>query len=260
MILCFSGTGNSRLVALRLADRLSDRVVDIDAVNFVFPDVVTEGERIVWVMPVHSWGIPKAVRRYIRRVVITGAETACHFLVATCGDDCGLTAEMWRSEMRRRRWKAVAAHSVFMPNTYVTLPGFDVDTTAIASAKMEAMPARVDKIGHAIKCSSPIDDIHRGHLPWLKTRVLYPLFMAFLTSPHPFRSTDCIACLKCVEVCPLSNISMTDSKNPEWGDRCTLCLGCYHVCPRHAVNYGRVTRRKGQWQGALRSLKCFRCK
>ena len=31
------------------------------------------------------------------------------------------------------------------------------------------------------------------------------------------------------------------------GMDCTSCLACYHVCPKHAVQYGRRTKRKGQY-------------
>ena len=141
-----------------------------------------------------------------------------------------------------------------MPNTYVTLPGFNVDTPEVAARKMEAMPARIDEIGHAIKCSSPIDSIYRGTLPWLKTRVIYLLFMALLTSPRPFRSHDCISCGRCVKACPLGNVTLSNEGTPAWGRHCTLCLACYHVCPRHSIEYGNSTRRKGQWQGSFHKV------
>ena len=31
------------------------------------------------------------------------------------------------------------------------------------------------------------------------------------------------------------------------GNGLTSCLACYHVCPKHAVQYGRRTKRKGQY-------------
>ena len=253
MILYFSGTGNSALVARHLSSLLGEKLYRIDAIGFETPPGVGADDKVIWVFPVHSWGLPKAVKRYIEAVEIPGAELARHVLVATCGDDCGLTAGMWRRALRRRGWKGVAAHSVVMPNTYVTLPGFDVDKPEVAQSKLSAMPRRVGEIAHAIKCSSPIGTIFQGKMPWVKTRILYPLFMRLLTSPKPFESNHCVRCGKCVEVCPLANVTMSDDDGPQWGDRCTLCLGCYHVCPVHAVDYGRSTRRKGQWQGALKA-------
>ncbi|MCM1293591.1 MAG: EFR1 family ferrodoxin [Bacteroides sp.] len=255
MILCFSGTGNSRKMAELLALRLSDRVVDLPVCEndeATLPEPIRHGERVVWVLPVHSWGLPKVVRKAIRRFNLPEGYDM-HYLVCTCGDDCGLTDKMWRRELKRRGWKSRAAHSVFMPNTYVNLPGFDVDNDDIVAAKLDAMPERVDQIGHAIKCSSPVDSIHRGKLAWVKTRLIYPLFMSLLTSPRPFKADDqCTKCGRCARVCPLGNIRVGENVGPQWGANCTMCLACYHTCPRHSINYGRVTRSKGQWQGSLK--------
>ena len=254
MILWFSGTGNSAAVADKLSGILGDKTERIDLANpktYPAPDK----DRIIWVMPVHSWGMPKKMASFIKQVSIDGADKANHFLVATCGDDCGLTHKRWRKELRRRGWKAVAAHSVEMPNTYVLLPGFNTDSDILAQTKLDRMPERVARIAHAIKCSSKIDDIVKGHFAWIKSYLIYPLFMKLLTSPKPLTGTDkCISCGKCVAVCPMKNIRLERNDKPEWGKNCILCLGCYHICPRHAVAYGKATRNKGQWQGSLKKL------
>lgn len=77
-----------------------------------------------------------------------------------------------------------------------------------------------------------------------------PFFNTFLMSPKPFYATEaCIACKKCEKACPVNNIKVTD--RPVWGDNCTQCLACYHICPVHAVEYGKVTAKKGQYKGRL---------
>jgi ferredoxin len=120
--------------------------------------------------------------------------------------------------------------------------------TEIANHKLQEMPSRVTKIWHGIKCRARVDDVVRGAVPWIKTRLVYPLFMRFLTSPKPFHFTDaCIGCGLCARVCPLKNISMQQN-HPHWGKDCTLCLGCYHACPTHAVAYGHATDHKAQKQ------------
>ena len=255
MIICFTGTGNSRRVADELAAILGEKTAMLRR-DGLTQQPGADDRRIIWVMPVHGWGMPKMVRSYIRKARIEHAESLLHFLVLTCGDDCGLAHLQWRRSMKRRGWKAVAAHSVFMPNTYVLLPGFNTDSASVAESKMAAMPGRVKEIAHAIKCSSPIDNVHKGKCAWLKTHVIYPLFMRFMTSPRPFRATEaCVSCGRCSAICPERNITPDANGVPHWGKQCTMCLGCYHVCPRHAVAYGKRTAGKGQWQGSFRSSK-----
>ena len=79
--------------------------------------------------------------------------------------------------------------------------------------------------------------------------MVYPLFMASLTSPSHFKVDEkrCIGCGRCERRCPLSNVKLSAEHVPTWGKNCTMCLACYHVCPSHAINYGPFTSGKGQY-------------
>lgn len=249
MILYHTGTGNSRLVALRLADILEDRVLRIDAYT---PHAfrLKPLEKIVWVFPVYCWGIPPEVVRYIRSLQLENPSAVEQFMVCTCGDDVGLTAEQWLNEINKRGWFACGRYSIQMPNNYVLLPGFDVDPDDEELRKLVIAEIRTKEVGKKIMENSELfaNDVVKGSMAWLKSRVLYPLFCRFLMSPKPFKATaDCVGCGKCSRVCPRENIALNANHRPEWGGDCAMCLGCYHVCPHHAVAYGRVTRTKGQY-------------
>lgn len=246
MIFYFSGNGNTKLAAEHLAEILGERLTRID-INTPMDFNLEAHRRVVWMFPVYSWGLPEIVRNFISGVKLSTSEELPHFMVATCGDDAGLTDRMWAKAVRKRGWRPVSAHTVIMPNTYVLLPGFDVDPQMLAADKLAASRERIATIAHAIKCRSRVDDVTRGKAAWLKTRVIYPAFMKWLTSPRPFHATEgCISCGKCSQVCPMKNITMVNGK-PEWADRCTICLACYHHCPTHSVAYGKRTEGKGQY-------------
>ena len=44
----------------------------------------------------------------------------------------------------------------------------------------------------------------------------------------------CIACGKCVEICPMDNISISPEK-VSGNNKCTLCYRCFSNCPKKAI-------------------------
>ena len=123
MIICFSGTGNSLLVARQLQSHLGGDILMLEGRRLIEPDSelirVPEGEPVVWVMPVYSWGIPPVVVPFLRRskLKITPEHSTPHFLVLTCGDDTGYADHQWAKIIGRRGWNPRGSFSVIMPNT-----------------------------------------------------------------------------------------------------------------------------------------------
>lgn len=92
MILYFTGTGNSRHIANRIAAATGDTVTDIGA-RIKAGDtsaVVTDG-KAVFVTPTYAWRIPKIVENCIRAVDFDGAEKA--WFVMDCGGEIGNAAK-----------------------------------------------------------------------------------------------------------------------------------------------------------------------
>lgn len=250
MICCFSGTGNSLAVANMLSSQLGDEVMRIGKYSGQIVAADSHTERIIWVFPVHSWGMPIFFKKFMAECMLADEyDGATHYMVATCGDDAGLTHLMWRRAVSGRGWNAGGAFTVVMPNTYVALPGFDVDSKSVEAEKIAVARDRIESIARAISVGAKVDDVVCGAMPGLKTRVVYPAFMATLIAPSRFRCGDtCVGCGRCVSVCPLDNVKLdSDTLRPLWGRNCTMCMACYHACPHHAVEWGRFTSGKGQY-------------
>ena len=246
MILYFSGTGNSRWVAQQLASVSNERIYDLS--KLLFSDVyeLKRGEALGFVFPVHAWGPPEIVLRCISLLKLSAVPDYVYF-VCTCGDDTGKTEDLFCRAVSGRGWHCDAGFSVVMPNTYVCLPGFDVDALNVEKVKCEKAKERLTLIEERVFWKKHGFDCKEGRMPWLKTYVVRPLFVRYLMSAKAFHATDaCISCGECEKVCPVHNIRMLSGR-PSWGNDCTMCLACYHHCPRHAVAYGRKTAKKGQY-------------
>lgn len=251
MILYFTGSGNSRDVALRLSAMLGDEDVT-ELCGEILRNAEIKAKQpcksVIWVFPVYSWGVPPVVVEFMRKAKLTGITAATHHMVATCGDDAGLTAHQWRKLVSQRGWTPASASTVIMPNTYTLMKGFDVDPEALARKKLEASKERVAEIARQIKANATDDNVTKGRFAWFKSKVIYPWFKRFAMSPKPFHATDsCTGCGLCARRCPLGNITMDNDRRPCWGNNCALCLRCYHICPAASVQYGKATAGKGRY-------------
>ena len=228
MIYCFSGTGNSQWVADKLQGLMND---DADMFGIIFP--------------VYAWGIPKVVESYIKTHLQDIKSAKYVWAVMTCGDDMGY-ADTILAQLMGRPLDAV--FSVHMPNTYVCLPGFDVDKDEVATAKVQKTLQLLPSIAESIKQRETKTEVCRGKMAWLKTYVLRPLFNRFLvTDKYFFTNKNCIQCKRCARTCPLGNITTDGKGNIVWKhENCTGCLRCYHRCPNHAIHFGKFTKNKGQ--------------
>lgn len=245
MIVCFSGTGNSMLVAGRLAEALGERVTRVDRAFYDRPRLDAAAGRVVWVAPVYSWGVPPVMADIIGRAPMPA--DAGHYVVMTCGDDVGRADAMWRRCLSARGCRTAGVYSVIMPNNYTAMRGFDVDSAEVASAKLAAMPAAVDTVAALIAAGDASTRVVRGRFARLKTSVIYPWFIRHEMSPRRFRVLEgCTGCGTCARACPMSNIVLRD-RRPVWGDVCAMCLACYHSCPAGAVAWGKATLGKGRY-------------
>lgn len=259
MIFYYSGTGNTRHCASRLAEALGESLVEIPSLvgtpykegkkhpGIPWPELA-EGERIGFMFPIYSWGIPPIVG-YLLSVLPQGYLSG-HYAwgACTCGDEAGIAMRLFSRKIRKNRGHAPqAVWSIIMPNDYVLLPGFDVDSTAVAQSKIEKSEARLTEIAAKISAQEEgIFDVHEGSLPALRTRLTFPLFKKWGINPKRWHvDTDrCIRCGKCSRACPIGNIADTP---PRWEEHCLSCCACFHICPVRAIDYGHFTQGKGQY-------------
>lgn len=253
MIFYFSGTGNTRWAAELLAKTTDEKLLYI-------PDemragrheyTLAEDERIGFCFPTHGWQPPRVVREFIRslRINKTTEEPFCYALT-TCGDSTGETMSILNKELARIGLKAETMFSIIMPESYVCLPFMYTDSDERETEKIENAKHQMAYIADIVKDRKRgIEGLEKGATPRLYSYVIGSYFNNRMITDKKFTvdTEACINCGKCASVCPTGNIAFDEHPTWKHDGSCTCCLACYHYCPRHAINYGRITRRRGQY-------------
>ena len=270
MIFYLSCTGNTYWAAKTLAAATNERLVSIpEALNGDATFKLHDGERIGFCLPVHGWRVQTIVRRFLDKLHLVPAakdaavsddshllRTYTYFLL-TAGDSCGEYAEQLEHALAAKGLAADTCCSLLMPESYIGLPFMDVDTDLReAEKKMEARTTLMRFADILIDRRAVRMPIHRGAAPRFYSRCLGTLFHAWLVNDKWFKvdAARCTGCGTCVKHCPVGNMRMTDRQpaalpRPEWlhTGSCLTCMACYHHCPRHAIDFGRFTKNKGQY-------------
>ena len=247
MIFYFSGCGNSRYMAEKLVQGLNDQLVFIPeaAREGRYDYTLSEGERLGFVFPVYSWAPPRLVLDFVKQLQIAKPEYV--YFACTCGDQCGQTEAIFRKALQEKGWELAACFSLIMPETYIGMAGFKLDTKEKAMKKIAEAEATLSRNLPRIMNKERFSEMTVGTFAWLKSHVINSSFNKYATDDSKYRSNErCIHCGKCVEVCPLKNITLEDG-HPKWHGHCTMCMACYHHCPVNAIHYGKATEGKGQY-------------
>ena len=79
MVLYFTGTGNSRYLARRIAEGLEMLLYDLNAcIKAGDTAPVQTGRDVVLVTPTYAWRIPRVVSEWLGKTELTGAECICY--------------------------------------------------------------------------------------------------------------------------------------------------------------------------------------
>jgi ferredoxin len=137
--------------------------------------------------------------------------------------------------------------TVVMPENYIAM--FNVPDQE-KSARIVAAAMRPVKA--AVKSIAAGEDMPEKNPPlgMFMSTIVNWFFYKFTISDKGFHlEKPCVSCGKCVELCPLNNVSLVDGK-PVWGGNCTHCMACICGCPAECIEYNKASqKRRRYWFG-----------
>ncbi len=246
MIYYFSGTGNSKHIAQHMAQLTHDCIQSITEA----PLKPTDDARIGLIFPVHAWSAPRVFEAFVEQQLapLVQHPSPYVYMICTCGDDIGMTYEILNKRLKSIGLSLSAGFSLIMPDSYIGLPGFNINAPDVEQRKVDASVKLLPTIAQHINHGDAVKKLKRGPFPLTKSYVLRPVFYRFYVGHKLFRTTDaCVACGRCAQVCPTKNIVLSD-KRPVWHENCANCLACYHACPKHCIVFGKYSANKGQYK------------
>lgn len=262
MIFYFSGTGNTRWAAEKLAETTGERLLFIpeELKKGACEYTLQEGERLGFCFPVHGWQPPRIVRHFIRESKFNTQASTFVYTLVTCGDSIGRTMEMFNKELAAKGLLSSSVFSLIMPESYVCLPFMHVDTPEREHQKIAQASQDLQRYADMIR-QKQRGETHtcRGLTPWIFSHMIGNYFNNCMISDRKFivDADTCIHCGKCQKACPTGDVTLKNGL-PSWSKdgSCTNCLACYHHCPQHAINYGKITRKRGQYYFGHEQEQC----
>lgn len=234
MILCYSGTGNSRYIANRIALETQDTIFDLnDAIKKCGRTEVQTGADVIVVVPTYAWRLPKIVVKWISETNLKGAERI--WFVMDCGDGIGNAAKYNERLAQKKGLCYMGTFRIIMPENYIAVFNApDEDKAVRIVKKAESAILRASSL---IKASMPFATRKSNLSGRILSGIVNPIFYRFIVKSSAFRvGSNCTGCGLCAKKCPLNNIHIEDNK-PLWGRECTHCMACICYCPVKAIEY-----------------------
>lgn len=239
LIIYFTGTGNSLMVAKAIAVELEDaEVVPISRLR-----IDTAYDRLGLVFPVYWGGLPLLVQGVLP--ALKNFQETYIFAIATHAGGPGQTLSQLRAELQQVGSDLSAGFFLKMPSNYIisysapSEQSIERDLTNAERVISNIIAIIRGKITHR-----PAEDFH----PFFGTSSSYNQFIAGVNKSDEkfWIDENCTECGICERVCPVQNITL-DNGQPQWLHKCEQCLACINWCPEEAIQFGTGTSSRGRY-------------
>nr|MDD6335618.1 EFR1 family ferrodoxin [bacterium] len=244
MILYFTGTGNSRYIAQRIAKALGDELVSMnDRIKAGETSPITSDARLVIVTPTYAWRIPRIVRDHLAETHFPCGALA--WFVMTCGSEIGHAAGYNRALCQIKQLAYMGTAQIIMPENYIAM--FNAPQAEEARQIVARAEPAIDRAASAIKAGQEFSLPRHNLYDRFMSGPVNPIFYSFFVKATAFTAgSTCTGCGQCARLCPTNNITLQNGK-PVWGGGCTHCMACICRCPTQAIEYGKKSLGKPRY-------------
>jgi len=247
VIYYFSGTGNSRNVAIWLSNvakeyNIESQLINIAQINRRSIEPPVSDALIVFVSPIHGFNYPPIMLHFIMRFPKGGnnvllMNTRAGMLIGKfiVPGLTGIAFYLSAAILKLKGYSIKAMYPVDLPSNWISVhPGLNAKTVKYLHARnMEKVTAFAHRV------LTGMTDF-KGLREMLQDIIISPISLGyyfvgrFLFAKTYYASKDCNNCDVCIKGCPVKAIIKVD-KRPFWTFNCESCMKCMSNCPKKAI-------------------------
>ena len=234
----FSGTGNTLIVALKVAEILwlNEVSVKLFRMEKSIPEQTELGEAVLGLaFPVACWASYPTVTRFIERLPEGyGREV---FMLATYERFTAGMQGPIKKILLKKGYRPTGAAFFKMPGNFLARPIADEERVSIVEAAMTqatrfAVALAQERTGWANGLpllSNLLYRFSKTTRPWNAVKKRFPIDL---------NKAACIRCGRCYRLCPSKSIAIPDTPLIRM-ETCEACRRCVRFCPTHALTISK---------------------
>jgi len=253
LIVYYTGSGSTRLVAQEVRDQIIEREVSVEMhrlTEATKEDLRRKAEAchdLILIYAVHAFNAPGLVYEWLKTLVeqpeVTSRQKKALIISVSGGGEmlsntaCRVTAKRW---LAKKGYSVVTEAMAVMPNNWMSPTPFEV-----SKALIQILPKKVTQWLGAFAQNQPYPVLPTKLVDRMVTRLgRLEVKGAAQFGKSIQVSKACNACGWCESHCPASNIRLVknhgaEASRPEFGKTCDFCLGCIYGCPQKALSPGK---------------------
>lgn len=242
IIYYFSGTGNCLKVAKDLKEHLEEATLVQIRKNNMAIIKETFIDRVGVIFPVYFGGLPLMVKEFLEALEVQ--KNTYFFTVATFGAGAAVSIKQVEDILNKKDINLSAGFGINMPGNYqVMYPPIPQEKQ---KKMFKAEGDKIIEIAEMVKNRETGIKVNTG-ITGIIYKLAYKSFKPKDKDKNYWATGKCNGCGICSKVCPANNIVMSENV-PKWKHKCEMCLACMQWCPQEAIQYKKVTMKRGRYQ------------
>lgn len=245
----FSGTGNSKNVAVWLSQVAEENNIESQIINIAHIDRLSIEQPdpdwlVVFVSPIHGFNYPPIMMHFIMRfpkgknkVVLMNTRAGMLIRKFITPGLTGIAFYLSTLILILKGFSIKAIMPVDMPSNWISIhPGLNDRTVKFLHEKnKERVTVFAQKILSGKTYFKALLEVYDIFL--FPVALAYYFIGRFFFAKTFYASRDCNNCDVCVKNCPVKAIIKVD-KRPFWTFNCESCMKCMGNCPKKAIETG----------------------